>query len=93
MFDLFNLFSVGLVMAALVAWIAATFLFALFLRTVVETNEVHIVQSGKHTVSYGKGEEAGNVYYSWPSWVPKIGIKKIVLPVSVFDIRVTEWKR
>lgn len=88
---MFSFLSVGLIMAAIVAWVIATFLFALFLRTVVETNEVHIVQSGKKTVSYGKGEDAGNVYYSWPSWVPKIGIKKIILPVSVFDVQLKEY--
>lgn len=60
-------------------------LIALFLRRVVPTNEVHIVQSGKSTVSYGKDHDSGNTYYEWPSWIPKIGIVKIVLPVSVFD--------
>jgi flotillin len=88
---MFGFLSVGLIIAAIVAWLALSFLFALFLRTVVETNEVHIVQSGKKTVSYGKGEQAGNVYYSWPSWVPKIGIKKIILPVSVFDVQLKEY--
>lgn len=33
-------------------------LIALFLRRVVPTNEVHIVQSGKSTVSYGKDHNA-----------------------------------
>ncbi len=60
-------------------------LVALFLRRVVSTNEVHIIQSGNATVSYGKDHGAGNSYYEWPSWIPKIGIVKIVLPVSVFD--------
>jgi len=60
-------------------------LIALFLRRVVPTNEVHIVQSGKSTVSYGKDHSSGNTYYEWPSWIPVVGIVKIVLPVSVFD--------
>lgn len=60
-------------------------LVALFLRRVVSTNEVHIIQSGIATVSYGKDHNAGNLYYEWPSWIPKIEIVKIVLPVSVFD--------
>lgn len=69
-----------------IAIILLTVLFiALLLRRVVPTNEVHIIQSGKSTVSYGKDHEAGNTYYEWPSWIPKIGIVKIVLPVSVFD--------
>ncbi len=74
----------------LIVIIAAVFLglslvIALLLRRVVHTNEVHIVQSGKATVSYGKDHPSGNSYYEWPSWIPKFGIVKIVLPVSVFD--------
>lgn len=60
---------------------------AMMFRTVVATNDVHIVQSSKKTVSYGKGQDAGNVYYSWPSWMPYIGVKTIQLPVSVFDVK------
>ncbi|MGH8049359.1 MAG: SPFH domain-containing protein [Arenimonas sp.] len=76
-----------LIMAAIAigAFVFLILLIALFLRRVVPTNEVHIVQSGKATVSYGKDHESGNTYYEWPSWLPKIGIVKIVLPVSVFD--------
>lgn len=75
-----------LLIATGVAIILLTILFiALLLRRVVPTNEVHIIQSGKSTVSYGKDHESGNTYYEWPSWIPKIGIVKIVLPVSVFD--------
>jgi flotillin len=76
-----------LIIAAVViaAFIFIILFIALLLRRVVPTNEVHIIQSGKATVSYGKDHAAGNTYYEWPSWVPKIGIVKIVLPVSVFD--------
>jgi flotillin len=59
----------------------------LTLRTVVSTNDVHIVQSGKKTVSYGKDQLAGNVYYSWPDWMPIIGVKTIHLPMHVFDVK------
>lgn len=59
---------------------------AIFFRKVVSTNDVHIVQSARKTVSYGKDQEAGNTYYAWPSWVPIIGIKVINLPVSVFSL-------
>lgn len=55
------------------------------LRRVVPTNEVHIVQSSKSTSSYGKDMEAGNTYYEWPAWVPKLGVTVIKLPVSVFS--------
>lgn len=61
-------------------------LIAMSFRKVVSTNDVHIVQSGKKTTSYGKGMPAGNVYYKWPSWIPFIGVRVIALPVSVFDI-------
>lgn len=68
------------------AFVALLMVVALFLRVVVSTNDVHIVQSGKRTISYGKDQVAGNTYYAWPSWVPKIGVKTIILPVSVFDV-------
>lgn len=60
-------------------------------RVVVPTNEVHIVQSAKHTVSYGKGNDAGNSYYRWPTWVPVVGVRVIDLPMSVFDIRLDNY--
>ena len=60
----------------------ASFLF----RRVVATNEVHIVQTAGKTVSYGKDTKEGNVYYEWPSFLPILGVSKIVLPVSVFDL-------
>lgn len=65
--------------------IFVTLFLAMMFRTVVETNEVHIVQTAKSTKSYGKGYDNGNSYYAWPSWIPKIGMQKIVLPLSVFD--------
>ena len=64
---------------------------AMFFRTVVKTNDVHIVQSARHTISYGKGETKGNVYYHWPSWLPVIGVRVIVLPVSVFSESLSDY--
>ena len=64
----------------------------LFFRRVVETNEVHIVQSSNKTVSYGKDTGNGNTYYEFPSWVPIFGITKIVLPVSVFAIKIDDYE-
>ncbi len=61
------------------------------LRVVVNTNEVHIVQTGKKAVSYGKDMENGNVYYEWPSWLPIIGIQKTILPLSVFKITLDSY--
>lgn len=58
----------------------------LSLRTVVSTNDVHIIQRGKVTVSYGKDQSAGNVYYAWPAWLPFLGCTVIRLPMHVFDV-------
>lgn len=79
--------------AYLILGIAAFALFLAFmLRRVVPTNEVHIVQSRKDTKSYGKDTSNGNTYYEWPSWVPVVGVTKIVLPVSVFDINLIGYE-
>ena len=43
-----------------------TVVIALFFRIVVPTNEVHIVQSAKKTMSYGKDTGNGNTYYRFP---------------------------
>lgn len=75
----------ALVVTLLTIWIVS-------LRRVVNTNEVHIVQSAKRTVSYGKDQEAGNTYYQWPAWLPRIGITVIVLPVSVFSLRLRDYE-
>lgn len=58
---------------------------ALIYRTVVPTNEVHIVQRASATTAYGRDTSNGNTYYKWPSWVPKIGVLSVTLPLSVFD--------
>ena len=63
------------------------FVFIVFimpLRRVVPTNVVHIVQYCKKTVSYGKGQAGGNVYYEFPRWLPIFGLTKRELPVSNF---------
>lgn len=72
--------------------IALCIIIPLFFRRVVETNEVHIVQSSNKTVSYGKDTGNGNTYYEFPSWVPIFGITKIVLPVSVFAIKIDDYE-
>jgi flotillin len=72
---------------AILVLIAVTFIVLAALRRVVPTNEVHIVQSSKKTVSYGKEHpENGNTYYHVPSWVPKLGVTVVKLPVSVFAL-------
>jgi flotillin len=76
----------------LVAVLAALTFWVLTLRRVVSTNEVHIIQSSKRTVSYGKDQDSGNTYYEWPSWIPVIGINVIKLPVSVFSLRLKDYE-
>ena len=66
------------------------FLYVLSLRRIVPTNVVHIVQRGDKTVSYGVGK-GSNVYYEFPSWLPKIGVMVRVLPVSNFDIDLAKY--
>ncbi len=75
----------------IVALVLAVFVPLVF-RKVVETNMVHIVQSKKKTTSYGTGQEGGNVYYNWPSWVPVIGVTRIMLPVSNFNLGLKDYE-
>lgn len=59
---------------------------AVLLREVVPTNMVHVVQYHNKKVSYGADKGSGNVYWKWPSWVPRLGVTVIELPVSNFDL-------
>ncbi|MBQ9619927.1 MAG: hypothetical protein IJR44_05465 [Neisseriaceae bacterium] len=72
--------------------IALGLLLAVLFRVVVPTNEVHIVQSAKKTMSYGKDTGNGNTYYKFPSWMPLIGVTTIALPVSVFAIKIDSYE-
>lgn len=85
-------YSLVYALAAAVMLVIASILFfwVVALRRVVPVNEVHIVQSRKSTVSYGKGFES-NTYYEWPSWIPLIGLTKIMLPVSNFAIDLPDY--
>lgn len=73
------------ILAVVIGILVIALFIAVAFRTVVSTNDVHIVQSSSRTVSYGRDKADGNTYYAWPSWVPRIGVKTIVLPVSVFS--------
>ena len=81
-----------LAVLAVLSGVAALIGVAILYRTVVATNVVDIVQARKSTVSYGTGHPAGNVYYAWPSWMPRIGITVISLPVSNFDIPLKDYE-
>jgi len=69
-----------------------TMLSTLFLRKVVPTNEVHIVQSAKKTTSYGKDTGNGNTYYEWPIWLPFLGVRKSQMPTSVFNLNIKDYE-
>ncbi len=73
-------------------FVLAVTITAFWLRRVVPTNEVHIVQSRKSTKSYGKDTNNGNTYYEWPAWLPLFGVTKIVMPVSVFDVQLVAYE-
>jgi flotillin len=81
----------AIIIFVVIAAAIAIGLISLFLRVVVSTNDVHIVQSAKSTTSYGKDQPAGNVYYKWPSALPLIGINVISLPVSVFAQNLNDY--
>lgn len=78
-------------MIALAAILGIAFFVAVVCRRVVPTNMVHIVQSSKKTVSYGRGREAGNTYYEIPSFIPIFGVTVSVFPESVFDLNLTNY--
>jgi flotillin len=65
-------------------------LIAVSFRVVVPTNAVHIVQSAKRSTPYGK-DMGGNTYYQWPAWLPVIGVKVSVLPLSVFRVELEDY--
>lgn len=68
-------------------------LYILGLRRIVPTNEVHIVQRTKDTVSYGRDgtDGMGNTYYQIPSWVPRFGVVVSKLPTTVIDIDIPNY--
>ena len=80
------------------AVIAAVVVISLMFRQVVHPNEVHIVQSQKGKVSYGvtnrvTGEsDNGNAYYTWPEWIPFIGVTVTQLPLSNFSINLPGYE-
>lgn len=63
----------------------------LFFRVVVPTDEVHIVQTGGQTISYGKDTGNGNSYFQWPSFVPFIGVVVSDFSTSVFKIELDSY--
>jgi len=81
-----------MVAAGVLALFTLLLLLAVIWRRVVPTNMVHIVQSTKKTVSYGRGREAGNTYYAIPSFIPFFGITVTQFPESIFDISLRDYE-
>lgn len=88
---MFSFGIVALVGIAVAALVGGTIFAAMLFRRVVPTNEVHIVQAGKNSISYGSGLAGGNSYYEFPSWIPKIGVTVSSYPVSVFDLNLLNY--
>jgi len=83
---------VWMITAGIAALVIITLIVAISFRTVVSTNDVHIVQSKKKSTVYGKDQQSGNVYYSWPSWLPVLGVTSIKLPVSNFQVTLKDYE-
>lgn len=77
---------------AVLALLGISLFLAFIWRRVVPTNMVHIVQSSKKTVSYGRGREAGNTYYEIPSFIPVFGVTVTQFPESIFDISLRDYE-
>jgi flotillin len=77
---------------AVLAILGVALFLAFIWRRVVPTNMVHIVQSSKKTVSYGRGREAGNTYYAVPSFIPIFGVTVTHFPESIFDISLRDYE-
>ena len=88
MFGMSLLLLVAVAAAVIVGLVV--FFWTIALRRVVPVNEVHIVQTRKNTVSYGKGFDS-NTYYEWPSRIPMIGLTRVTLPVSNFAIDLPDY--
>jgi len=90
--EFFSATMISIAVVSIAVALCITILIASFIfRVVVPTNKVHTVQSKKKTTSYGKGLDYGNVYYRWPSWVPIVGITRIIMPTSIFDINLNDY--
>ena len=82
-----------MIAAAAVLGLLTLALFLAFIwRRVVPTNMVHIVQSSKKTVSYGRGRADGNTYYEIPSFIPIFGVTVTQFPESIFDISLRDYE-
>lgn len=82
-------FTAGVVIVAIIAILLVN---ALFFRTVVKTTDVHVIQKGKKTLTYGGNSDSGNTYYAFPSWFPLIGVSITRLTTTNFDINIDNYE-
>lgn len=85
-----TILSILAIIAAVIG--VAALVLAVLLRRVVPTNMVHIVQTTRNSIPYGRGKDAGNTYYAFPSWVPKFGITVTEFPESIFQIPLAAYE-
>jgi len=86
------MFYLIIVLAVIATVVLFGVIFPIMFRRVVPTNMVHIVQTGKKTISHGSNKPAGNTYYQWPSWVPKLGVVVSQFPESIFDVNLKDYE-
>ncbi|MEI6806333.1 MAG: SPFH domain-containing protein, partial [Myxococcaceae bacterium] len=79
------------VFVSVIIFIIGWFVLSVLFRTVVETNKVHIVQRRGRTTSYGVKQPNGNVYFAWPSFLPVIGVNRIILPINNFSVNLDAY--
>lgn len=80
---------VGVVLlVSFIAWVALSWTF----RRTVGPNEAHAVQGKSGRKIYGGPSTHGNSYYNWPSWIPKIGVSVIELPLSIFSQGLSDYE-
>ncbi len=87
-----SILQLSLLAAFFAAVLLLVFVIAVTLRRVVPTNMVHIVQTSHSSTPYGRGKPAGNAYYAWPSWLPKLGITVTEFPESIFQVALNDYE-
>ena len=76
------------------AWIViiVILIIIIYLRRVVPTNEVHIIQKWSSSTPHWKWFKWWNTYLAFPSWVPFFWVAIQKLPLSVFDLQLNWYK-
>ena len=83
--------QIAMILGTITVIILLCTMYALNLRKIVPTNEVHVIQNGNKTIVYGKNTKTGNVYYAVPTWVPKWGVTITKLPSTVINLSLKDF--